>query len=77
MSLREMPDHFVCATCGARQLLDAMCWDASTVVIQRCVRCCGCLAHSEAADPGGRVVWTAAHGWRGIQDAPHRTRRHA
>jgi hypothetical protein len=75
VSLREMPDHFVCATCGARQLLDLLCWDASTMNVQSCLTCCGCLLH-HAADPGGRVVWTARQGWRGLDDSESRARRH-
>jgi hypothetical protein len=76
MSLREMPDHFGCATCGQRRVLDLLCWDASTLELQRCVACCGCRFH-HAPDPGGRVVWTPQHGWRGLHDSPHRRRRHA
>lgn len=78
MSLRELPDPFLCATCHARLPLESLCVDASSAVILRCVGCCGCLAHTGGLDPGGTVVldFRARHPWRGLDGSPHRTRRH-
>ena len=45
MPLRDIPRHFVCAHCMERQHLEVMCRHASTIELQRCVRCCGCMDH--------------------------------
>jgi hypothetical protein len=76
--LRAIPDHFGCDACQTVQPLDLLCHETHTPVTRRCVRCCQCPTHwGQDADPGGRVVWTAQHGWRGLDDSLWRTRRHA
>jgi hypothetical protein len=75
--MRVDPDEdywFACASCRETHPLERKCWDAATVAIERCVACCGCLTHH--GDPGGRVVWSKQHGWRGLHDSLWRTRRH-
>lgn len=77
MSLREMPQHFTCATCAAVQPLEHLCLAASSAVVLRCVWCCGCAVHGQDLDPGGTVVLSGTPlQWRGLDGAAHRTRRH-
>jgi hypothetical protein len=76
MSLREMPDHFCCDACATAQPTDLLCTATHTRDTILCIRCCSCETHRLDADPGGRVVFDA-HGWRGLHDSEHRTRRHA
>jgi hypothetical protein len=79
-----MPDHFGCDACASLQPLDLLCHtpapcrDTGTHTQRTllCLRCCHCETHRLDADPGGRVVWTQQHGWRGLHDSLWRTRRH-
>jgi hypothetical protein len=60
--------------------IDLLCSVTARPDTLRCVGCCGCLQHGEAADPGGRCVFAPAQGrltWRGLHTSEHRTRRHA
>ena len=69
MSLREMPDHFVCDACQARQLLDALCGEASRGDWLACVRRCHCAVHDGWDDPGGVAIFAPRAGkltWRGL-----------
>lgn len=73
--MRALPDHFTCATCREVLHLESRCVDASSVIVQRCVWCCGCLAHAQD-DPGGRAVFAGMPlRWRGLDGRAGRRRR--
>lgn len=57
MSLREMPDHFLCDVCQEVQHLESLCVDASSAAVLRCVWCCRCAAHQADLDMPGTVIW--------------------
>lgn len=54
MSLREMPEHFVCDACHARQPLDLLCAARMDWIV--CVHCCQCEIH-RVDDIDGTVIW--------------------
>lgn len=71
MSLREMPDHFICDACAARQHVDLLCAVLARPDWLPCVRCCACESH-RVDDIAGTVIFP----WRGLDASEHRTRRH-
>jgi hypothetical protein len=78
MSLREMPQFFVCDACTERQHLDVLCTATASPAQLLCGRCCGCSGHRRD-DPGGIAVFAAQAGrltWCGLDGRAGRARKH-